>query len=406
MELYRRRCKRASKLLRQRDAFRETTHNYLILETSLSPLLPFFDTARSNGETLALATVLNTAGSTYRKSGAQMLIAASGDYIGLLSGGCLESDLREHARDVIASGRARRVSYDMRSPDDEIWGLGAGCEGAMEIYLQRLGPAEQWQPIAGVSDITRSGERAVLTLRISDAVPGEVAMPALQFWVWRHAQALAPPLHCASANAALSGAIWRAALESARVLCGGAFVAPESQNTAAANLVSLPYAPAPALLILGAGPDARPVAELAHFLGWRLSIYDHRPALLSAARFPAGARLMGGAAESLLAHFNPMDFDATVVMSHHLATDRSYLRVLAQQPCNFTGLLGPAPRREKLLAGLNENEVAALRPRLHAPVGLDLGGRSPEAIALSIIADIHAHFQQKHAPGRLALARR
>ena len=91
-------------------------------------------------EPLVLATVVRTGGSTYAKPGAQMLIAADGEYAGLLSGGCLEGDLREHARDVAATGKARIVSYDLRSTTDQLFGLGAGCEGAMDVLLcARLG---------------------------------------------------------------------------------------------------------------------------------------------------------------------------------------------------------------------------------------------------------------------------
>ncbi len=109
---------------------------------------PLYDRARLSNEPLVLATVIRTGGSTYAKPGAQMLIAADGEYAGLLSGGCLEGDLREHAREVAASGQARIVSYDLRSTTDQLFGLGAGCEGAMDVLLTRVSAAEQWQPLA------------------------------------------------------------------------------------------------------------------------------------------------------------------------------------------------------------------------------------------------------------------
>jgi len=76
-------------------------------------------------------------------------------------------------------------------------------------------------------------------------------------------------------------------------------------------------------------------------------------------------------------------------MSHHLESDLNYLRALAHSAVPYVGLLGPAARREKLLTDLGA-DAAALRPRLRAPVGLDIGGRSPESIALSIIGEVHA----------------
>ncbi len=103
---------------------------------------------RSAGRALVLGIVLETAGSTYRKPGALMLIASDGDYAGLLSGGCLEGDLREHANAVRETGVPKVVSYDLRGPDDLLWGLGVGCEGAMNILLIRVAEANGWQPIA------------------------------------------------------------------------------------------------------------------------------------------------------------------------------------------------------------------------------------------------------------------
>ena len=114
---------------------------------SLHRLLPLFARARQSNEPLVLATVIRTGGSTYAKAGAQMLIASDGEYAGLLSGGCLEGDLREHAREVAAGSAARIVSYDLRTSTDQLFGLGAGCEGAMDVLLTRVSAADGWQPL-------------------------------------------------------------------------------------------------------------------------------------------------------------------------------------------------------------------------------------------------------------------
>jgi xanthine/CO dehydrogenase XdhC/CoxF family maturation factor len=90
-----------------------------------------------------LATVVATAGSTYRKPGARMLIMADGSYLGLLSGGCLEADLKLHAREVLEGAPARAVEYDMRGPDDVLFGIGAGCEGAMRVLLEHANSADR-----------------------------------------------------------------------------------------------------------------------------------------------------------------------------------------------------------------------------------------------------------------------
>jgi xanthine/CO dehydrogenase XdhC/CoxF family maturation factor len=153
--------------------------------------------------------------------------------------------------------------------------------------------------------------------------------------------------------------------------------------------------------LLGAGPDAQPVAELAAFLGWNVTVIDHRSQYAQAERFPSAAAVLDGGPRALAALLlnetvdapapepQPAHFPAAIVMSHHLATDRAYLQALASSGIPYVGLLGPATRRERLLVDLGD-DAAALRPRLRAPVGLDLGAVTPEAIALSIIAEIQA----------------
>ncbi len=112
-----------------------------------------------------LATVVATAGSTYRKPGARMLIMADGSYVGLLSGGCLEADLKLHAQQVIAGGAARAVEYDMRGPDDILFGIGAGCEGAMRVLLE---PANAAGPTAAaLAAAGRSVRNGVPTVLVS-----------------------------------------------------------------------------------------------------------------------------------------------------------------------------------------------------------------------------------------------
>src|SRR3984885_1352101 len=112
------------------------------LDTCLELLLQRAPAAQTSR---VLATVVATAGSTYRKPGARMLIMADGSYLGLLSGGCLESDLKLHAQEVLNSGVPRAVEYDMRGPDDILFGIGAGCEGAMRVLLE---PADPDSPAA------------------------------------------------------------------------------------------------------------------------------------------------------------------------------------------------------------------------------------------------------------------
>lgn len=97
--------------------------------------------AVASGRGCALATVVGVQGSAYRHEGARMVVFDDGSTVGALSGGCLEADVAEAAREAIRTGRARLVRYDMTSDDDEVWGLGMGCNGVVEVLVVPLAPS-------------------------------------------------------------------------------------------------------------------------------------------------------------------------------------------------------------------------------------------------------------------------
>ncbi|MGH7750666.1 MAG: XdhC family protein, partial [Candidatus Dormibacteria bacterium] len=339
------------------------------MEASLGPLLPLFERERTAGKALALGILVEVAGSTYRKPGALMLVAAGGDYAGLLSGGCLEGDLGEHARAVIETGDARIVRYDTRGPDDLLWGLGLGCEGAMQILLLRVGPERGWQPLDHLARCLAAHRATaigvVLESTLAGVPVGSVALPG-----------------GAGTPAPLRSALVQAALTQASAAGQATTVGDERGSW---KLCAVPLALPPRIVLLGAGPDVAPVVDLAARLGWKVTLVDHRPAYAVGSRFPSAERVVLTPAPDLLSGVVDLEsFDAAVVMSHHLLSDLAYLRGLARTRIAYVGLLGPAARRDKLLADLGA-EAALLHSRLRAPIGLPLGGRAPESVALSIV---------------------
>jgi xanthine dehydrogenase accessory factor len=342
------------------------------MESSLAPLLPLYERERAAGRPMVLGVVLETAGSTYRKPGALMLIASDGNYAGLLSGGCLESDLREHANTVRETGIPRVVSYDLRGPDDLLWGLGVGCEGAMNILLLRVAATNDWQPIAHFNESLIAYRPTAVGIVVDGGQSGRTAGDIILPPAVARAQPPLSSMEIALLEYATRGrAAWIEAAE------------------AGAKIFGLAHALPPRVLLLGAGPDTLPVVDFASRLGWKVTLVDHRPAYAQAARFPAAERVVLARPDEFSTTVDTRGFNAAVVMSHHLPSDLAYLTALAKSEIPYVGLLGPAIRREKLLTDMG-SEAAALRPRLRAPVGLALGGRAPESIALAIIAEIHA----------------
>jgi xanthine dehydrogenase accessory factor len=338
------------------------------LEAPLAPLLRDFRELQAQGDAFVLATVIATAGSTYSKTGTQMLITAESRLRGLLSGGCLEVDLVEHARKVLATGVAQLASYDMRGEDDLLFGIGSGCEGAMQVLLQRVGPAEDWQPLLQVASSLEARRSETLALIVDGAAAGRA------WWTGGGNAPRPEPAPVRETRAARDGP---PQLLECRI------------DGAPVRVLVMPLTLPPHLLLCGAGADAVPLARLAIALGLTVTVCDHRPALATAGRFPHCLVRCAPPAECD-ALLESLQVDAAIVMSHHLPADLEYLRALAARPgIAYVGLLGPAARRERLLADLGPL-AAALRPRLRAPLGLDIGARTPEAIALAAAAEIHA----------------
>jgi xanthine dehydrogenase accessory factor len=362
------------------------------MSLSLQRLLPLFERERLLRHPMVLATLVRTAGPTYSKPGAHMLLAANGEYAGLLSGGCLEGDLAQHARAVLATSSAKLVSYDMRGPYDLLFGMGSGCEGAMDILLQRLDAEGDWQPMTRLAAAWRAQQATGLVLVVRSEDP---AWPA------------GAAVYAEDGALFATRAGYEAALTPLQALAAG--VAREGcshflpQAVPGIDVLALSQPPPVQILLLGAGPDALPVVELASFLGWHVTVIDHRSHYAQAERFPGASAVLDGGPPELarvLAAPAPL-WAAAIVMSHHLATDLDYLRALAGSDIPYVGLLGPSARGQRLLAELGA-DAAQLKARLRAPIGLDLGAATPEAIALSIVAEIYAAMAGRETIGSMS----
>ncbi len=353
------------------------------MDGSLHQLLPMYERARAERSPLVLATVVATRGSTYRKAGAQMLVGPGGRYEGILSGGCLEGDLAGHAASVLETGTPKMVRYDNRGDDDLLWGLGAGCEGGMDVWLLRLDPAAHWEPFATLSQCFEQRVRARYAFVLDSAAPSLPAGTTL----WLTGSPAQPH--------GLPESVDRWLAAQARDTRGSVTAGTIEFDQPRVRLF-VATAPVPReVLLFGGGPDALPVVEFGATLGWRVTVADHRPAYADPARFPRARRVLQTTPSQLAQHVDLAQFDAAVIMSHHLATDLAALEALASTSIPYVGLLGPASRRQRLLADLGAASAAKFGARLHAPVGLELGGRDPASIALAITAEIQAHLHGK-----------
>ena len=338
-------------------------------------LVSFFEERRDRNVPLVLVTIFDTSGSTYSKAGTHMLIDGQGDFQGMLSGGCLEGDLALRASEVIESGVPQAVTYDL-AQDDELWGLGVGCDGVMQVFLQALTEANGYEPFEAIAAALQGDRRAQLAIVIDSGHP-DVAPGAAAIGEGNRVRGLG--LGDGPAGQLLQD-VRRPSYE--QVALDGYSI---SILLAAIN-------PPPRLLVLGAGPDAEPVVRFAAELGWRSTVVDHRDAYVASGSFDGAEKLICLPVGELAATLDLSHYDAAVIMSHHLASDRAYLEQLAPTDMRYVGLLGPAARRDRLLSELGESGTS-LSGRLHGPAGIDIGGRGPAAIALSIVAEVQGVLQ-------------
>jgi xanthine dehydrogenase accessory factor len=366
--------------------------------------------AASDGDSVVLATVVRVTGSSYGGVGARMLIRVDGSTVGLVSGGCLESDLAEHARRASATGRAEVVRYDTRDDDDAPWGLGLGCNGLIDVLLEPL-PPERAKSIASLLGRALNADtRSVLVTVIKTDDSANTA-PS----VGAHALLAAEKAAVNDRNADERSAADLSGAESANapILTTGEWgsgsllsdVTRDVQDALAAgrrglvrehgaNEVAFEVVhPAVQLIICGSGPDVVPISRSASQLGWDVTVVDHRPlASERSDRFP-GARVVECLDATRLADAVRLTpHTAAVVMSHHIARDGGYVQASLAAKVAYIGVLGPRARTERMLADIAANTglVSDTDDRVFAPVGMDIGGEGPEAIALAIIAEISA----------------
>lgn len=346
------------------------------MHLGLTALSAFFK-QHEQEDSLVLATVIETRGSTYRKPGAMMLISAQGGYAGMISGGCLESDLLEHAANVFKTGEPVHVTYDMYADEQLVWSLGLGCDGVIILLLQRLDRQDNFGFLPWLFETQVRRVPAVL------AVCTRSDSDALHCGSWAVLASTGDSL----GSDKLLGCIQDSEFPPARRYLAKTLQLP----AATADVLLVDIRPVPKVLICGAGPDALPLSRLIAELGWESIITDHRAHYAKNRRFPGATRVVHARPEALADEVDLTDIDAAVIMSHHLDNDFCYLQAcLSVADISYIGILGPASRREKLLVRLESREVTVF-----GPVGLDIGAELPESIALSVVAEIHAVLNQR-----------
>jgi xanthine dehydrogenase accessory factor len=315
------------------------------------------------GNASVLVTLVRAEGSSYRRPGAHLLIGDAGEHAGTISGGCLEAELIRKAEWMVRDGALVR-QYSTLFDDTAEMPFGLGCGGIVDLLVE---------PVA-------TPEATAFLLAMERSLAGEESLVTTLL-----------PTPTRRLERTVTDAAGRT------IFTGNP--GPSRQPAAESYLERL--LPPQRLFVLGAGDDARPLVTMAALLGWNVVVVDGRAHLARRDRFPEAERVIAGAL--------PLDLrsgDAAVVMTHSFEQDRAMLTSIlgTEDGPGYVGVLG-ARHRGSLLVGevaaALGRTVAECCSRMYAPVGLDLGGDGPEAIALAVIAEVQAWVQ-----GRLGTSRR
>lgn len=337
-------------------------------------------------ERAVLATVIDVRGSGYRLPGARMLILASGETVGIVSGGCLDADVLERSKKVIESGFAEVLTYDTTDDETSVFSMNMGCRGVVRILLEPIGRDSPLVSKFRAGNETRE-RQAVATLVLAGST-AKLSIAGRMFYDTHSGLSTSGLPHFLADLPQLRDACSRFST-SDETYSLRSFNIPEGTFEFALEVIEPPIS----LLLFGAGTDAIPMARIVTEVGWQVAVYDNRPAFLTRERFPAAKSFVLQNIDELMDPISSDNRTVAVIMTHNYARDRSILPALLHSDAPYIGVLGPKRRTEQLLEQLlasGNTFTSEQLARLYAPAGLDIGADTPESIALSIVGEIQS----------------
>lgn len=347
-----------------------SSHELSLLLNALSAL------AQHRSPRAALATLVRTHGSTFRRPGTRMLVYADGNVVCELSGGCPQRDIVMQAQRAIERGEPGLIHYNADSGLDVLMEM--GCGGELEVLLEPLstGAALDFvEPLARCLQERRKGHQTTLF-----AIDGEVVTPRR--------------LICCSDEVVFDGlddnGLRDAVLNALREHPTG----PESRQAIVLRLPSKqglaevlvePVSPPHALVVIGTSAAARALLPLSLALGWLTTWVDHDVQHLHLADPPPGLATLCIQPDALPGPLTLDRHTSVLVMTHNLERDTAWLAALKQMPLGYLGTLGSRERISRL-----RQEPRLADAQLHAPAGLDIGSETPQEIALALAAEVMA----------------
>jgi xanthine dehydrogenase accessory factor len=332
---------------------------------------------RAEGEPFALATVTKTWNSAPRPAGTTMAVSAAGEVLGSISGGCVEAETYELARQVIATGRAERARFGVT--DEDAFAAGLTCGGIIEVFVEPVGE-RQFPTFDKILDAINGRRPTVLATVTSGMAAGhhltldEAGLTASTDGL-ESKESLLPRM---------SAMLSQSAVDTVHVGDAG-----EPLTSASVFLQS--FAPPPRMIVFGAIDFASAVADIGKFLGYHVTVCDARPVFATPARFPNVDRLVVDWPHRFLLAERVEENTVICVLTHDPKFDIPLLEVALETPARYIGVMGSRRAHASRLEALRAAGVPDWKlERLSSPIGLDLGARTPEETAVSIAAEIIA----------------
>lgn len=351
--------------------------------TEAASIINAYRRATAEDLRLALATVVRVEGSAYRRPGARMLVTEDGRTTGVVSGGCLEGDVRERAGRVMRTGKPAIIKYDTTTDEDVVWGLGLGCNGIVDVLIE---PAHERLDhlVRFLEACSNSHERAACATVIRAEGLTNVTLGSRVFL-------FSDGMVTTDAGSLPPATLKQVILELRNAVRSTASFVAQYEAGDVEMFIEVVEPPLP-LVIFGAGADALPLVTMAKGLGWVVTIVDTHARARSHERFAVADAVLLCRPDDIDSCVTLTDATVAVVMTHNYSHDLEVLKVLVGRPLRYIGCLGPKRRTERLLSelanphGAYEDENSPI----HAPIGIDIGAETSSEIALSITAEILA----------------
>ncbi|GAE37036.1 XdhC family protein [Halalkalibacter akibai] len=320
----------------------------------------------------AMATIIKVQGSSYRHEGAKMLFLKDGSQHGLISGGCLEEDLKYHADEVMVKQISKTVHYDLRSENDLDWGQGAGCNGKITVLLE---PIKWEETFSSVLKVLEAGEEVISVCKRDEG------HQCARFYYTLSGVSIGAGLF----NPPRIKQIIKEFVQNGKTIAN--FYLEEHKTSILLEL----HKSKEDLIIFGAGPDVEPIVRRAAEFDFNPIVIDPRESRCQPLYFPDASKLICEHPESVLMK-KTIDLSGYVlIMTHHFMKDQTLLEYFVQNKPQYLGVLGPKRRTARLLS---TDQVPSW---IHSPIGMDIQAEGSDEISISILAQLILVRNQKRA---------